>query len=129
MIFPKKLCEYLNIVIHTHVGNNLKEETFEGNLALDKSKVFHEAYRVLRKNGRIYVSDIVLLEELDPAQRSNKDLLSGCMAGALLKDDYLKAIEKSGFDVEVLSEDKGISERQYRNIALESIKLKALRKD
>lgn len=98
------------------------------NLAIDKSKVFNEAYRVLRKNGRIYVSDIVLLKELDPAQRSNKNLLSGCVAGALLRDDYLKTIEKAGFSVEVLSEDKEISERQYSNIALESIKLKATKK-
>jgi len=95
------------------------------NLAPDKSKVFKDAHRVLKQNGKMYVSDIVLLKELDASQKNDKDLLSGCVAGALLKDDYLGKLEKAGFKVKVLSEDKEISERQYNGIALESIKLEA----
>lgn len=95
------------------------------NLAPDKLKVFKDAHRVLRQNGKMYVSDIVLLKELDDSQKNDKDLLSGCVAGALLKDDYLGKLEKAGFKVKVLSEDKEISERQYNGIALESIKLEA----
>ena len=95
------------------------------NLAPDKSKVFNEAYRVLRKGGRIYLSDIVLEKELSDKQKNDKDLLSGCVAGALLKKDYLRKIENAGFEVKILSEDKEISERQYQGIALESIKLEA----
>jgi len=34
----------------------------------------------------------------------------------------------AGFDVEILSEDKEISEKQYSSIALESLKLKATKK-
>lgn len=95
------------------------------NLAPDKSKVFNEAHRVLRSGGRMYVSDIVLLKELDDKQKSDDELISGCVAGALLKQDYLNKIEQSGFDVKILSEDKEISERQYQGIALESLKLEA----
>jgi len=95
------------------------------NLAPDKLKVFKDAHRVLKQNGKMYVSDIVLLKELDDSQKNDKDLLSGCVAGALLKDDYLGKLEKAGFKVKVLSEDKEISERQYNGIALESIKLEA----
>ena len=98
------------------------------NLAPDKSKVFNEAYRVLRKGGKIYLSDIVLLKELSDKQKNDKELLSGCVAGALLKNDYLHKIETAGFEVKILAEDKEISERQYQAIALESIKLEATKK-
>jgi arsenite methyltransferase len=95
------------------------------NLAPDKDVVFKEAYRVLKKGGRMYVSDIVLLKELSEEQRNDKDLLSGCVAGALLKQDYIERIKKAGFKVNVLSEDKDISKTQYNGIALESIKIEA----
>jgi arsenite methyltransferase len=98
------------------------------NLAPDKSKVFNEAYRVLRNGGRMYVSDIVLLKELSDKQKNDRELLSGCVAGALLKDDYLRKIERAGFEVKILSEDKEISARQYHGIALESLKLAATKK-
>lgn len=98
------------------------------NLAPDKSKVFNEAYRVLKNGGRMYVSDIVLLKELSDKQRNDRELLSGCVAGALLKDDYLRKIEMAGFEVKILSEDKEISERQYQGIALDSLKLAATKK-
>jgi len=95
------------------------------NLAPDKSKVFKEAHRVLRKGGRMYVSDIVLLKELSKKQRNDKDLLSGCVAGALLEQDYIEKIEQAGFKVKILSEDKKISKTQYNGIALESLKVEA----
>jgi arsenite methyltransferase len=95
------------------------------NLAPDKSQVFSEAYRVLRSGGRMYVSDIVLLKELSDKQKNDSELLCGCVAGALLKADYVREIERAGFEVEILSEDTEISERQYNGIALESLKLAA----
>jgi arsenite methyltransferase len=98
------------------------------NLVPDKSKVFNEAYRVLKNGGRIYVSDIVLLKELSDKQKTNKELLAGCVAGALLKNDYVRKIELAGFEVKILSEDKEISERQYQGIALESLKLEATKR-
>ena len=91
------------------------------NLTPDKAKTFSEAYRVLKPGGKIYLSDIVLLEDLSKEQRNDKDLLSGCVAGALLKEDYLNKIEKAGFEVRILHENKEISKKQYNGIALESI--------
>ena len=64
------------------------------NLSVDKSKVFQEAKRVLKNNGQMYVSDIVLLGELTKEQKNNPDLISGCVAGALQKEDYLDLIKK-----------------------------------
>jgi len=91
------------------------------NLTPDKAKTFSEAYRVLKPGGKIYLSDIVLLEELSEEQRDNKELLSGCVAGALLRDDYLNKIIGAGFKVKVLYENTGISKTQYNGIPLESI--------
>lgn len=91
------------------------------NLTPDKAKTFSEAYRVLKPGGKIYLSDIVLLEELSDEQRNDKDLLSGCVAGALLKEDYLNKIRGAGFKVRILYENKKISKEQYNGIALESL--------
>ncbi|MCX6721604.1 MAG: arsenite methyltransferase [Candidatus Staskawiczbacteria bacterium] len=91
------------------------------NLTPDKAKTFSEAYRVLKRGGSIYLSDIVLLRELTEEQRNNKELISGCVAGALLRDDYLNKIKGAGFSVKVLYENAGISKQQYNGMPLESI--------
>jgi arsenite methyltransferase len=95
------------------------------NLAPDKEKVFREAFRVLKPRGRMYLSDMVLLAELPEDLNNNKDLLVGCVAGALLKEEYLRLLKEAGFSVEILSEDSEISERQYGGLPVESLKLKA----
>ena len=91
------------------------------NLTPDKAKTFSEAYRVLKPSGKIYLSDIVLLGELTEEQKNDKDLISGCVAGALLKDDYLNKIKGAGFKVRILYENTEISKQQYSGIPLESI--------
>ena len=95
------------------------------NLAPDKLKVFKEAYRALKKGGRMYVSDIVLLENLSEQQKNDEELISGCVGGALLKDDYLKIIRESGFMIRDMLEDKNISDLQYEGLPLESINIEA----
>jgi len=97
------------------------------NLAPDKDKVFSEIHRVLKPNGRVYISDIVLLKELTMNQKNNKELISGCVAGALMKDDYIEKIKKAGLKTEILNEDKKISKEQYSGIPLESLKIKAIK--
>jgi ArsR family transcriptional regulator len=93
------------------------------NLSPEKERVFEEAYRVLKKDGKIFLSDIVLLGDLTEEQKNSNELLCGCVAGAMQKEDYLKLIENSGFEVKILSEDKEISKTQYNGISLESIKI------
>ena len=97
------------------------------NLTPDKAKTFKEAYRVLKPGGRIYLSDIVLLQELSEEQKNNKDLLAGCVAGALLREDYLNKIQEAGFRVNILSENKEISKDQYGGVALESLTVEAIK--
>ncbi len=98
------------------------------NLAPSKEKVFKESHRVLKHGGKMFVSDIVLLGELTEEQKSNSDLISGCVAGAIQKEDYLGIMKAAGLQVKILGEDKGISKRQYNGIALESLKVEATKK-
>jgi len=75
------------------------------NLSPDKEKVFKEAFRVLQSGGRVMVSDIVLLKDLPETIKNSMDAYAACIAGAIMKDDYLGAISKAGFkDVEITSE-------------------------
>lgn len=68
------------------------------NLAPDKGKVFSEAYRVLRPGGRLMVSDIVTEEELPERVKESFDAWAGCIAGALVKGEYLDTIKRAGFE-------------------------------
>jgi len=75
------------------------------NLSPDKKRVFSEAFRVVKPGGRLMVSDIVLLKELPDFIRKSAAAYVGCISGALMKDDYLAAIESAGFnDIKVVDE-------------------------
>ena len=67
------------------------------NLSPDKKRVFQEAFRVLKPGGRLMVSDIVLLKELPEEIKNSVAAYIGCLAGAVSKKDYLRAIEEAGF--------------------------------
>ena len=75
------------------------------NLAPDKLKVFKEAYRVLKPEGRLMVSDLVTLGELPENVKKSFDAWASCIAGALEKEDYLNKIAQAGFTgVKVVSQ-------------------------
>ncbi len=74
------------------------------NLAPDKSKVFEEAYRVLKTGGRMMISDIVTEGKLPKKLREDVEAWAGCIAGALPEKEYLQSIKRAGFvDVKVVS--------------------------
>ena len=75
------------------------------NLSPDKDKVFQEAYRVLKPDGRMMISDVVTEEELPLEVRKSLDAWAGCIAGALEKGQYLDTIRRAGFrNVRITSE-------------------------
>jgi SAM-dependent methyltransferase len=93
------------------------------NLSPDKVLVWKEAFRVLKPNGRISVSDLALLRTLPDALRSSVEALVGCVAGAVLVDDTRRLLTKAGFvDIELTSKAGKIdsmadwSDPLYRNL-------------
>jgi len=73
------------------------------NLSPDKEQVFREAFRILRPGGRLLVSDVVLTRDLPAAVKASITAWIGCVAGAMVRDEYLGAISAAGFaDVDVV---------------------------
>ena len=95
------------------------------NLVPNKAKTFKEAYRVLKNGGKMYISDIVLLQNLTDDLRMNEMLLVSCVAGAILKEDYLKIIKNAGFEISNTTSDSEISVRQYWGLPIESLSIVA----
>ncbi len=67
------------------------------NLSADKQRVFQEIYRVLRPGGRIAVSDMALLKKLPDNIEKSMEAYAGCIAGAILVEEYKKIVKKAGF--------------------------------
>lgn len=63
----------------------------------DKERLFAEMYRVLKRGGRVAVSDIVSDEDVPAAMKADPKLWSGCIAGAMREDRFLEAFERAGF--------------------------------
>lgn len=79
------------------------------NLTPDKKRVFEEAYRVLKSGGRMMISDIVLLKELNlpDAVVDVLEAYGSCVTGAIIKDEYINAVKDAGFvNVKVIDEFK-----------------------
>lgn len=67
------------------------------NLSNQKEQVFKEAFRVAKPNGRIMISDIILLNDLPDYVKNSVEGHIACLAGAVRKEDYINAITKAGF--------------------------------
>ena len=67
------------------------------NLAPDKQAVFREMARVLKPGGRVAISDIALKQPLPAELAANVAAYVGCIAGAVLIDDYRRGLAAAGF--------------------------------
>lgn len=67
------------------------------NLSPDKSRVFAEAFRVLKPGGRVAISDVVASTELPDDIRQDLQLYSGCMAGATTISALEQFLSAAGF--------------------------------
>jgi len=67
------------------------------NLSPDKSRVFREAFRVLKSGGRIAVSDILLSEPLPSELVELAASWIACLGGASIQEEYLGNMRAAGF--------------------------------
>ena len=98
-------------------------------LSPDKDKVFQEAFRVLKPGGRLYVSDMVLEEELPEEIRLDPDMWVSCIGGAELKSTYLGRMDTAGFTrvdiVEQTPYRRNIAEGEEWKRSLSSVRVRA----
>jgi SAM-dependent methyltransferase len=65
--------------------------------AEDKQELFAEMFRVVKKGGRVAISDIVADEDVPASLQNDPELWSGCISGAYREDLFLEAFERAGF--------------------------------
>ena len=78
------------------------------NLVPDKPKAFAEVFRILKAGGHFSISDIVLTGDLPEKIKNAAEMYAGCVASAILKDDYLQIIKDAGFKNLTLQKEKPI---------------------
>ena len=79
----------------------------------DKEMLFSEMFRVLRRGGRVAISDIVSDEDVPEELQRDPELWSGCVSGAFREDAFLEAFDRAGFyGMEIVKRD----EKPWRTI-------------
>jgi arsenite methyltransferase len=90
------------------------------NLVPKKMDVFQEIFRVLKPGGRVAVSDIALKRPLPAEIDQNILAYIGCIAGAILIDEYVRGLQSAGFhDVHVIDTGKDLN--AYSHVENQSI--------
>jgi arsenite methyltransferase len=80
------------------------------NLSADKPRVFREAARVLRPGGRFAVTDVIAEPSMDEATRRDIAQWTGCIAGALTRDEYEAGLEAAGLEAIEIDETHRVHE-------------------
>jgi ubiquinone/menaquinone biosynthesis C-methylase UbiE len=72
------------------------------NLSGDKATVLREAARVLLPGGRFAVSDVIADEGMDEETRADMVKWTGCIAGALTREEFARALADAGLvDIDI----------------------------
>jgi len=88
--------ESVDVIVSNCVLNLVRPE--------EKTQLFHEMHRALKRGGRAVISDIVCDEDPTPAILNDPALWSGCISGAFREDRFLEMFEEAGFyGIEILS--------------------------
>jgi arsenite methyltransferase len=97
------------------------------NLTTDKTAAFREIHRILKKGGRMVISDLITDKEM-PIEAVDAVKWCSCIDGALTKEHYLDSIRHAGFtDIQVLGESLYQQGEEIGNRKLTSIVIKAVK--
>ncbi|MDE1844128.1 MAG: arsenite methyltransferase [Thaumarchaeota archaeon] len=97
------------------------------NLTTDKTNAFREVHRILKKGGRMVISDLVTDKEIDQDQ-VNAEQWCSCIDGALTKENYIQSIKKAGFEnVDILEERTYMEGEKVNGRKISSLVIKAIK--
>ena len=103
------------------------------NLATDKPRVFREAARLLKRGGRLAISDIVTEVQLPDTIVCNSTLWAACIGGAAQQRDYCARIEAAGLRVDTLEDNPAYqfisdnARNASRKFGVKSVSLRAVK--
>ena len=97
--------ESIDVIISNCVLNLVRPE--------DKKQLFAEMYRVLKRGGRVAISDIVSDEPVPEHLANDPRLWSACVSGAFQEEDFLRAFEEAKF--------YGIKIEEFRSEAYQTV--------
>jgi len=81
--------ESIDVIVSNCVLNLIRPE--------DKKHLFAEMYRVLKRGGRVAISDIVSDEPVPEHLTQDPDLWSACVSGAFQEEAFLRALDEAKF--------------------------------
>jgi ubiquinone/menaquinone biosynthesis C-methylase UbiE len=81
--------ESIDVIVSNCVLNLVRPE--------DKRALFAEMYRVLKRGGRVIISDIVSDEPVPEHLTQDPALWSACVSGAFQEEEFLRAFEQAQF--------------------------------
>ncbi len=119
MTHPLVATDSIDVVVSNCVLNLVEPKS--------KRQLFAEIFRVLRNGGRAVISDIVSGEEVPERLRSDPELWSGCISGALTEESFLKAFADAGFSgIQILKRDEKpwriVEEIEFRSVTVQAFK-------
>jgi ubiquinone/menaquinone biosynthesis C-methylase UbiE len=79
----------------------------------DKGQLFAEMYRVLKRGGRVAISDIVSDERVPEHLAGDPNLWSACVSGAFQEEVFVRAFEQANF--------YGIQIEEFRSEAYQTV--------
>jgi SAM-dependent methyltransferase len=79
------------------------------NLVSDKQKVLNDAFKLLKKGGEMYFSDVYADRRFPKTLQNNPILWGECLSGALYWNDFLNYAKNAGFTDPRVVENKPIS--------------------
>ena len=75
------------------------------NLVSNKLATYQGIHKVLKPQGHFSISDVVVSGELPDKMKNIVELYAGCIAGAMVKDEYITTIKNAKFkNVEIKKE-------------------------